>query len=410
MLVLAATVASLAAAFGLISVKWLRLPIVVGTMLLTVLSSMAVLALSGAVPILKLSAMHTFAQLNYEAFILHGLLALLLFAGAFLLDVEALREERVAIGTLSVFATLLSTALVGFAVFYAAPLVGAHPPMIQAFLFGALISPTDPIAVLEMLRRVAAPRSLQAQLAGESLFNDGIGAVLFLTLLGIANSGTVPSASKVATQLVLQAGGGLLLGIVLAWPVARLMRSVDAYQIDILLTLSLALGGYAVAEVLHVSAPLEAVAAGLALRWESRRDTFNIAHSEIEHFWSAVDEVQNSILFVLMGLQCLVISFNRTSLLLGGLAIVIVNVARFAAVAGALTGLRWAQTGVRSSLAVLAWGGLRGGLSIALALSLPFALGREWILATTFVVVTFSIVVKGGSMDLFLKRFAPQEN
>lgn len=251
------------------SVRWLRLPIVVGTMLLTVLSSILVLGLSGVFPGLRQLAHQTFGQLNYEAFMLHGLLALLLFAGAFLLDIEALWQERVAIGVLSVLATLISTALVGFGVSYLAPWVGFHPSWIQAFLFGALISPTDPIAVLEMLRRVAAPRSLQAQLAGESLFNDGIGAVLFITLLGIAEHGRVPSIPSVVGHLVIQAGGGLALGCLLAWPLARLMRTVDAYQVDILLTLSLALGGYALAEHLHVSAPLEAVAAGLALRWES---------------------------------------------------------------------------------------------------------------------------------------------
>ena len=408
MLSLAAIVVGLAAAFGLISVRWLRLPIAVGTMLLTVISSLSLLALSRVFPAVRFSAFHTFGQLNYEAFMLHGLLALLLFAGAFLLDIESLWEQRVAIVVLSVFATLISTALVGLSIGYVAPWIGFHPSWIQAFLFGALISPTDPIAVLEMLRRVAAPRSLQAQLAGESLFNDGIGAVLFITLLGIAEQGRVPSIPSVIGNLALEAGGGLLLGCVLAWPVARLMRSVDAYQIDILLTLSLALGGYALAEHLHVSAPLEAVAAGLALRWESRRNANNIARAEIEHFWSAIDEVQNSILFVLMGLQCLVISYSRTFLLLGIVAIVIVNASRFAAVACALAGLRLIHPRLQSSLAVLAWGGLRGGLSIALALSLPFALGREWIVATTFTVVTFSIVIKGGSMDLFLKRFAPQ--
>lgn len=405
MLVLIATIVTLAAVFGLISSRWLRLPTAIGTMLLTLLLSLGLVLTAEAFPGVHAWAIHSLLRIDYESFILHGFLALLLFAGAFLLDLDYLSREKFAVGMLAGFGTLLSAAIVGAGMFFAAPLLGFHPPLLECLLFGALISPTDPIAVLEMLRRVSAPRYLQAQLAGESLFNDGVGAVLFLTLLGIAESGHIPSIRHVVWVLLLETGGGLALGTVLALIVSRFMCIVCGYQIDILLTLTLALGGYAIADHLHLSAPLEAVAAGLVLRWSNRRHPANISHDEIEHFWTAIDEVQNSVLFVLMGIEFLAVPFTRAALFVGTLAIALVNAARFVATSAVLALVELLQRGHRSSLTVLTWGGLRGGLSIALALSVPDRLGRSWILAATYIVVVFSIVIEGGTMDLFLKRF-----
>jgi CPA1 family monovalent cation:H+ antiporter len=405
MLALIATVVTLAAVFGLISARWLRLPTSIGTMLLTVLLSVCLVITSNTFPGVHAWAIHSVLRIDYERFILHGLLSLLLFAGAFLLDLNYLAHEKFAVGLLAGLGTILSAAIVGLGMYFAAPLLGFHPPLLEALLFGALISPTDPIAVLEMLRRVAAPGHLQAQLAGESLFNDGVGAVLFLTLLGIAEQGHIPSIAHVTWVLLLDTGGGLLLGVLLALLVSRMMRSVCGYHIDILLTLSLALGGYAIADHLHLSAPLEAVAAGLALRWSNYRHPANISHDEIEHFWTAIDEVQNSVLFVLMGCEFLAVPFTRAAFLVGALAIALVNAARFIATGAVLSLIQLIQRSHRSSLSVLVWGGLRGGLSIALALSVPERLGRNWILAATYIVVVFSILIQGGTMDLFLKRF-----
>lgn len=405
MLALIAVVVTLAAIFGLLSTRWLRLPGVVGTMLLTMVLSLILGLTSHLVPSLHAWALHSVLRIDYERFVLHGLLSLLLFAGAFLVDLNHLLKEKLTVSLLASVGTLLSTVLVGFGTFWIAPLAGLHPSLLQALLFGALISPTDPIAVLEMLKRVSAPRYLQAQLAGESLFNDGVGAVLFLTLLGIAESGTLPSITHVAGSFFLEAGGGLLIGILLAFPTSRLMRATNAYHIEILLTLALALGGYALADAWHLSAPLEAVAAGLTLRWRNSSHPATISHTEIEHFWTAIDEVQNAVLFVLMGCEFLIVPFTLSALGLGLLAILVVNAARFSATGAVLGIAKLIQPGHRSSLIVLAWAGLRGGLSIALALSVPEQLGRDWILAVTYTVVIFSIVIKGGSMDLFLKRF-----
>jgi CPA1 family monovalent cation:H+ antiporter len=411
-LALIGIVITAAALFGWLSVHVCRLPLTIGTMLLTVVSSLLLLVASRFIPGLHTWAVYLAGRIQFEDLILHGMLGLLLFAGAFLLDLHYLARQKLAVGLLSLVATLLATAAIAAIMHAALPLLGIPAPWIECLFFGTLISPTDPIAVLEMLHRVGVPGDIQAQLAGESLFNDGVGAVLFLAVLS-ASKGYLPSAGSIALSLALKSGGGLLLGIALAWLASELMRRVDAYQIEILLTLSLALAGYALAEALNLSAPLEAVAAGLALR----RFNMNHAHAEIAHnaldkFWKAIDEIQNAVLFVLLGFEVLVIPFSRSSFHAGGLAIVSVLLVRFIVVALVLALVRLFQRRHRSSLLILGWGGLRGGLSIALALSVPAAHNRTWILATTYLVVVFSVVVQGGTLDLILKRIHlsdPQE-
>jgi CPA1 family monovalent cation:H+ antiporter len=398
-----------AAFFGWVSVRVLRLPITIGTMLLTVIASVIMMLLGSVFPGLHLWAESLVGRIRYEELILHGMLALLLFAGAFLLDLLYLAREKLAVGLLSVIGTLLSTAALACIMHWTLPLFGIAAPWIECLFFGTLISPTDPVAVLEMLHRVGVPKNIQAQLAGESLFNDGIGAVLFLAVLA-ASRGQAPTIGRIAEFLLLKSGGGLLLGVALAWVASELMRRVDAYQIEILLTLALALGGYALAETLSLSAPLEAVAAGLALR----RFNMNHLHAEISHepidrFWRVIDEVQNAILFVLLGFEVLAIPFTRSTFQSGGLAIISTIVVRILIVTLILGLVRLLQPGHKSSLLTLSWGGLRGGLSIALALSIPGVQSHTWILATTYLVVVFSVVVQGGTLDLFLRRIGRLE-
>ena len=401
---LASLLISIAALFGWISSRWLKLPITIGTMLLTIICSLALVGISPYAPSLRPWAVQLVQQINFEALILHGMLSLLLFAGAFLLDLEFLFQERLAVAILSVVGTILSTIAIAAIMHWSLPFLGIPATWLQCLFFGALISPTDPIAVLEMLRRVGVPKNVQDQLAGESLFNDGVGAVIFLALLDISR-GATPTLTHIELFFLLKAGGGLALGVVAAWITSHLMRLVDAYQVEILLTLALALGGYALADLWHLSAPLEAVAAAIALRrFNQNHPPARIAHDSIDHFWEVIDEIQNAVLFVLLGLEILAIPIRRLSLRSGLVAIVAVNVVRLAVVALLLASIRLVKRDHQSSLIALSWGGLRGGLSIALALSVPIDQGRSWILATTYVVVVFSIVIQGGSMDLFLRR------
>jgi CPA1 family monovalent cation:H+ antiporter len=395
---------STAALLGWVSRRWLRLPLTIGTMLLTVIASLGLVALSHFQPGLKTWAGVLVGTINFENLILHGMLSVLLFAGAFLLDLEALYKEKLTVTLLAVGGTILSTLATAGLVYWAFPLVGLRPSWLHCLFFGALISPTDPIAVLEMLKRVGVPRNIQAQLAGESLFNDGIGAVLFLALLE-ASRGAAPSVSQFLGILLLEAGGGLALGIALAWITSQLMRLTNSYVVEILLTISLATGSYAIADHWHLSAPLTAVAAGLALRrFNLSSPHTSIAHESIDTFWEVIDEVQNVVLFVLLGFEILAIPFSRIPLEGGAVAILTVSVVRLAVVSLIVTLLRALQPGHQSSIRILSWGGLRGGLSLALALSVPQGEGRTWILVATYSVVLFSIIVQGGSMDLILKR------
>jgi CPA1 family monovalent cation:H+ antiporter len=395
-----------AAVFGLISHRWLRLPISIGTMLLTMLASGSLVLLAHRVPAIQQWAANLVVQIDFQGIILRGMLPLLLFAGAFLLDLEQLAREKLTVSVLSVAGTALSFLFVAAMM---AILSGGRILWVQCLIFGALISPTDPIAVLEMLRRAGVPKRIQAQLAGESLFNDGLGAVLFITMLEVAH-GHSPVSWHVVGLLVVEAGGGILMGIAGAWLTSHLMRVVDSFQVDILFTIALALGGYFLAQTLNLSAPLEAVVAGIALRHFNRNlPDDQIAHSHIDHFWEVIDQLQNAVLFVLLGLEAMAITLDAPILRAGFAAIASVNLVRFAVVAMLLALLRLIRPSLRSSAFVLAWGGLRGGLSIALALSVPEALGRSWILGATYLVVVFSVVIQGGSMNWMVRRRNPAE-
>ncbi len=394
-----------AALFGWLSSRVLRIPITGGTMLLTVLTTLSLATVGQFSPGVHAWAERLAHRIDFQSLIMHGMLPLLLFAGAFLLDLEHLEKEKLPVAVLSVLGTVLSVFAVAGLMWL---ISGTGAPLMECLIFGALISPTDPIAVLELLRRIGIPKSLEAQLAGESLFNDGVGAVLFITMIEIAE-GQAPTPWHIAGLLLLKAGGAVVVGTLAARIVSRLMCMVDAYQIEILLTLALALGGYVLADVWHLSAPLEAVVAGIALRHFNRKlPRGRIADARVDQFWTMLDEVQNSLLFVLLGLEAMVVTLNVINVRAGLAAIVSVNLVRFGVVALCLGIVRVCQAQRRSSIKTLTWGGLRGGLSIALALSIPPVLGGmrtgAWIFGATYMVVVFSIILQGGSLQFVLAR------
>ncbi len=400
---------TIGALFSFVSLRVLRLPTTIGTMILSLSTAALLIAGGHEAPKLHLVAERLVADIDFNKVVLHGMLAFLLFAGALQLDLKHLSSERVPVIVLSIFATALSTVFVAGVFRWALHLFQVEMSVSGALLFGALISPTDPIAVLDMLRRARAPRQLEVQLAGESLFNDGVGAVIFLALVGASAGAGFPSASVFGWLLLLKAGGGIALGVGLGYVTYRLLRLVNSYRVEVMLTLALAMGGYALADALRISAPLEVVAAGLLVSGKARRLAMSDRTREhVERFWELIDDFLNVVLFLLLGLQILVLPFTWVYFAVGLMAIPVVLLARLVSVGLCVRALGVFRERIRGSILVLTWGGLRGGLAVALALSLPQKNGyeRDLLLMTTFVVVVFSILVQGLTLPALIRRMA----
>lgn len=409
--VLLSTLVSLAALFGLVSHRVLRLPVSIGTTILSLCAAAALLAVGQVAPGLHATAEHIVAGIDFNQVVLHGMLAFLLFAAALQLNLEELSRQKLAVFSLSLLATALSTLFVAGLFKLGLLAIGVPLSTMGALLFGALISPTDPIAVLEMLRRIGAPAALEAQLAGESLFNDGVGAVIFLALVDASIGGSLPSPAHFAALLLSKAIGGIAIGALLGYLTYRLLLLVDDYRIEVLLTLALAMGGYALADALHVSAPLEVVTAGLLVSGRGRSLAMSEeVRSHVETFWGLIDDIFNVVLFLLLGLELLVLPLQVRFVVAGLLAIPIVLLARCASVSLTVEALAFVGNRIPGSIQVLTWGGLRGGLAVALALSLPGRQGleRSLLLVTTYVVVVFSIVVQGLTITHLLRRLGLQ--
>lgn len=395
----------LAAIANYINHRLIRLPATMGLMVIGMVISIVFVLLGKAGAIDVSHAVKFVRDINFSETLLHGMLAFLLFAGALHVDLSELRKKKWPVAVLSTVGVVLATFITGGLFWVVAGALGFEISLIYALLFGALISPTDPIAVLGILKKVGAPKSLELKITGESLFNDGIGVVVFLTILDMALSGNTPTASSVVMLVVAEIIGGVALGAALGWGVYRLLHSVDAYAVEVMLTLALSAGVYVFAEFIHVSAPIAVVVAGLVIGNHGRASAMSSKTREhVDTFWELLDEMLNAVLFVLIGLEVIALELAWNYVLIGVAAIGVVLFARLISVGGPILAMRFVHQFSPGAIKILMRGGLRGGISIALALSLPATPERDLILTVTYMVVVFSVLVQGLTLGPLIKK------
>ena len=402
----------LAAGFSFLNVRLLKLPTTIGLMALSLVFSLCLFALGRLVPEFAEQTRSVISHFDFNRVLLHGMLGFLLFAGALHVDMGDLARQKWPILILATVGVVLSTAIVAVLMWGVLALLGFGLRFIDCLLFGALISPTDPIAVLGLLKQIGAPKALEVQIAGESLFNDGVGVVLFMGLLEVAAESGHFDLGHMMGLFVREALGGVVFGLAIGLLAFWMLKSVDDYQVEILISLALVFGGSSLADALHLSAPIAMVVAGLLIGNHGRSFAMSVKTTEhLDLFWELVDETLNAILFVAIGMEVLVLTFTGAYLAAGLVAILVVLLARLMSVGLPVWLLRRSEQFDPSLVPILVWGGLRGGISVALALSLPYnpdesALPtRDVILAITYVVVVFSILVQGLTIGAFTRRW-----
>jgi CPA1 family monovalent cation:H+ antiporter len=402
---IAAILITVSALFSFVNHRFIKLPTAIGLMLISLVASLLLLAAG------KLGWGHLESQarllldsIDFNETLMQGMLSFLLFAGALHINLDDLAKQKWVISSLATVGILISTFLVGITTYYLLGFFNLHLDFIYCLLFGSLISPTDPIAVLGILKSANAPKTLETKIAGESLFNDGMAVVVFIVLLGIATGGHDVTARHIALLFVEEAVGGVLFGFVIGWLTYLMLKQVDNYQVEILLTLALVMGGYALASTIHTSGPIAVVVAGLLIGNQGRMLAMSDHTREhLDTFWELIDEILNAVLFVLIGLEVLVLPFTQDVLLASLAMIPLVLAARFISVGLPINLLRLHREISPGAVKILTWGGLRGGVSVALALSLPPSDAREIILAITYTIVVFSIVVQGLTIGKLVK-------
>lgn len=398
---------ALSAFFGYINVRFLKFPNSIGLMVITILFTLAIFALSYFDSRLLDAEKFIINQINFKSVLLDIMLSFLLFAGALHTNFEQLKVQRWPVLVFSTLGVLVSTFLVGTTMFFILKWLGLDVNYIYCLLFGALISPTDPIAVLGILKKAGVPKKLETKIVGESLFNDGIGVVVFLTLFQIASFGNqnieVSDVLKLFGQEVI---GGIALGLFLGWGTYRLLKSIDDYDIEVIITLATVMVGTAIAQKLHLSAPLAMVAAGLFVGNDTVRINAMSGTTEtyVDKFWELIDILLNTILFVLIGMEMLVLVFKGNYIIAGLLAIPVILICRYASLMMPINFFKKKLDFVPYTNLIMTWGGLRGGISIALALGLTQEMHRDLFLVITYIVVVFSIIVQGLTVGKLVER------
>ena len=409
---IAALLLGLSALFGWLNHYVVHLPHTIGLVVMALLASIALLALERFVPGLGVTETLRAAigSIDFYATVMEGMLAFLLFAGALHVDFEYLKSQAWAIGLMASIGVVTSTAIVGTGFYYLCAFLGIPMPFVWALVFGALISPTDPVAVLSLLKSINVPHALEAKIAGESLFNDGVGVVVFIILVKIAvfstgGGGEPVTPLTVAELFFLEAGGGALLGALTGFVAYRAMATIDDYAIEILITLGVVACTYAIAIRLHLSGPIAVVVTGLLIGNRGARIGMSEAtRGHLFGFWELIDEILNSVLFLLIGLEILVITIDPSFAWIAVASIPLVLMARFVAVSLPIMLLSFRQTFTTGSIPVLTWGGLRGGISVALVLSLPAIPEKSVLLIATYAVVLWTVIVQGLTVKTVVSR------
>ena len=396
----------LAAAFGYFNQRFLKLPRTIGVMIIALLTSLGIVLAASYFPNLFVQTKAMILSIDFYTILMEVMLSFLLFAGSIHIKLNDIKSERVPIIALSTIGVLISTVIVGGMMYWLLQLFGLNISFINCLLFGALISPTDPIAVLGILKSANIPKSLETKISGESLFNDGVAVVLFMAIyeisaVGFANMGI----SDIALLFLREAGGGILLGTALGSLGTYILKTIDDYSVEVMVTLAMVMGGYWLASALHISGPLSMVVAGIFIGNRGREiGMSSITEEYIDKFWEMLDEILNAILFLLIGLELLVIKFENNYILIGIIAIFVVLLARFISVGIPFFLLKKRVKFEQNSFPILVWGGIRGVISVALALALPRHNSGDMFVAITYIIVLFSIIFQGLTIGSLAKK------
>ncbi len=396
----------LSAIFAFVNTRFLKLPFTIGLMIIAIVFTVGITLIGSFFPQVLAEAKLLVESIGFETALLDIMLSFLLFAGALHTNLEGLKRQK---GPIALFATIgivLSTLLIGTMMYYLFMAFAYPIDYIYCLLFGALISPTDPIAVLGILKDAKAPKKLETKIVGESLFNDGVGVVVFIVLFSMAKQGVESmSLLDIGWLFLAEVAGGLLLGLIAGWLAFRSMKAIDNYETEIIITLALVMGVSAMAHSLHVSGPLAVVVAGILLGNKAPTIAWSAStHSYVDKFWELIDVLLNAVLFVLIGLELLVVSMNGQYLLFGLIAIPLALLARYAALYGPVTAFKKKLDFIPKTNLIMTWGGIRGGISIALALTLEPQMHRDLFLTVTYVIVVFSIIVQGLTIGPLVKK------
>lgn len=390
----------LASFFSYLNLRYLKLPSTIGIMIIAMLSSIILVVTGHLFPDTFTHFSNLLRDVDFTEVLMGAMLNFLLFAGAIHINLKDLKEQRGPIVIFSTVSVVISTFVVGGLLFYIAPMFHLDIPFLYCLLFGALISPTDPIAVMGVLKEAKVKKSLETKVAGESLFNDGVAVVVFAVILQLTQSSDIDiSFGNISWLLIKEAAGGFIVGALLGIGASNAMRKIDDYKVSVLITLSVVMGGYLIARAMHISGPLTMVAAGIVIGNYGKRTAMSATTKDyLNKFWELIDEILNAILFLFIGFELLIIPNITNYWLMGGISIVVVLFARFISIYIPVKVIPFRNKFSKGTIKVLVWGGLRGGVSIALALSIDEGPHKPVILAITYFIVVFSIIVQGLSV------------